>query len=127
MSILTMIKNTKQIHSKEIVFIKFGKFYYCYGKDAYIISFFFEYKLNLIENNIYSCGFPSQSLNKIISKLENKKEILEKIIAKIKIIDFLLNLCYDKEIINSKKYMKFGTKMDDILKYAFGWLKSIKE
>ena len=127
MSILTMIKNIKQIHSKEIVFIKFGKFYYCYGKDAYIISFFFEYKLNLIENNIYSCGFPIQSLNKIISKLENKKEILEKIIAKIKIIDFLLNLCYDKEIINSKKYMKFGIKMDDILKYAFGWLKSIKE
>lgn len=68
-----MIKGIKQIHSKDIVFIKLGKFYYCYGKDAYIISYFFEYKLNLIENTIYSCGFPSQSLNKILSKLEYKK------------------------------------------------------
>ena len=73
MSILTMVKNIKQIHSKDIVFVKLGKFYYCYGKDSYIISFFFGYKLNLVENTIYSCGFPSQSLNKIISKLENKK------------------------------------------------------
>ena len=68
-----MIKSIKQIHSKDVVFVKLGKFYYCYGKDAYIISYFFEYKLNLIENTIYSCGFPSQSLNKIIAKLENKK------------------------------------------------------
>ena len=68
-----MVKNIKQIHNKDIVFVKLGKFYYCYGKDSYIISFFFGYKLNLVENTIYSCGFPSQSLNKIISKLENKK------------------------------------------------------
>lgn len=73
MSILTMIKNIKQVHNKDIVFVKIGKFYYCYGKDSYIISLFFEYKLNLIENSIYSCGFPSQSLNKILAKLENKK------------------------------------------------------
>lgn len=73
MSILTVIKSIKQIHNKDIVFVKIGKFYYCYGKDAYIISYFFEYKLNLIENTVYSCGFPSQSLNKILARLENKK------------------------------------------------------
>lgn len=73
MSIVTMVKSIKQIHKKDIVFIKIGKFYYCYGKDAYIISYFFEYKLNLVENTIYSCGFPNQSLSKVISKLENKK------------------------------------------------------
>ena len=73
MSILIMIKGIKQIHNKDIVLVKIGKFYYCYGKDAYIISYFFGYKLNLIENTIYSCGFPNQSLSKVISKLENKK------------------------------------------------------
>lgn len=73
MSILTIVKNVKQIHKKDILFVKLGKFYYCYGKDAYIISYFFNYKLNFIEKNIYSCGFPSQSLGKIISKLEEKK------------------------------------------------------
>ena len=46
-------------------------------------------------------------------------------IAKVKVIDFLLNMCYDKQIINSKRYVKFGTKLDDIIKYASGWKKSI--
>ena len=50
-----------------------------------------------------------------------------RIVAKVKIIDFLLNLCYEKQIINSKKYVKFGEKMDDILKYTLGWIKSINE
>lgn len=72
MGIITMVKNIKQIHNKDVVLFKIGKFYYCYGRDAYIISYFFDYKLNMVENT-YSCGFPSQSLNKIISKLEDKK------------------------------------------------------
>lgn len=57
--------------------------------------------------------------------IEKKKECLEKIIAKIKITDFLLNLCYDKKIINSKRYIKFSEKIDDILKYTIGWMKKI--
>ena len=73
MSILTVIKGIKQIHNQDIVFVKIGKFYYCYGKDAYIISYFFEYKLNSVENTTYSCGFPRQSLSKVLTKLENKK------------------------------------------------------
>ena len=56
-----------------------------------------------------------------------KERLLEETIAKVKIVDFLLNLCYDKQIINQKKYIKFGEKMDDILKYTLGWIKSIKQ
>ena len=73
MSIINMVKNIKRRHKEDVVFIKIGIFYYCYGKDAYIISYFFEYKLNLVENAIYSCAFPSQSLNKVLTMLENKK------------------------------------------------------
>lgn len=73
MGIVTMVKNIKQIHKEDIVLVKIGKFFYCYGKDAYIISYFFNSKLKILENNIYSCGFPSQALNKVISKLENNK------------------------------------------------------
>ena len=58
--------------------------------------------------------------------IEKKKDLLQKMIAKIKIIDFLVNLCYDKQIINGKKYVKFGNKIDDITKYLIGWIKSIK-
>ena len=55
-----------------------------------------------------------------------KKKLLEKILAKIKVIDFLVNLCYDKQIINNKKYIKFGNSIDDITKYIIGWIKSIQ-
>lgn len=64
-------------------------------------------------------------LANITRNINKKNELLEEIISKIKVIDFLLNLCYDKEIINSKKYMKLGNKMDDILKYTLGWIKTV--
>lgn len=60
-----------------------------------------------------------------ISNNEYKILLLDKSIAKIKVIDFLVNLSYDKEIINSKRYFKFGEAMDEILKYLLGWKKSI--
>ena len=60
-----------------------------------------------------------------IEDIEYKKKLLQKMIAKIKIIDFLLNLSYDKEIITSKKYCKFANKMDDIIKYTTGWSRNL--
>ena len=59
--------------------------------------------------------------------IEYKKRMLNKILAKIKVIDFLLNLSYDKEIIPAKKYYKFGNKIDDIAKYTTGWIKSLNK
>ena len=58
---------------------------------------------------------------------EEKNKFLSQIIAKIKIIDFLLNLSYDKMLINSKKYVKLGEKIDDIIKYVVGWKNSINQ
>lgn len=55
----------------------------------------------------------------------NRISYIDDIVAKIKLIDFLLNMCYDKQIINSKKYVKFGGKLDIILRYIVGWKKSI--
>lgn len=62
-----------------------------------------------------------------ISDIDRKKYRLEIIIAKIKTLDFLINLCYDKQIINNKRYLKFGEKMDDVIRYTSGWLKSLVE
>ena len=60
----------------------------------------------------------------ISNENENKINYITGIIAKVKVIDFLFNLCYDKQIINMKRYTKFGEKLDDILKYSIGWLKA---
>ena len=80
---------------------------------------------NRIRNNSYDLLEIAYKAN-ITSNLEYKKTLLEEIIAKVKIIDFLINICYDKQIINNKKYLKFGEKMDDILKYTLGWIKTVK-
>ncbi len=55
--------------------------------------------------------------------IEYKRELLTSMIAKVKIIDFLLNLSYDKKLITEKKYFKIAARLEDIAKYTNGWLK----
>lgn len=62
-----------------------------------------------------------------IYNLEKRKEFVQMVFGKIKLLDFLLNMCYDKMIITKKKYYKFGEKMDDIIKYCTGWLNSLNK
>lgn len=81
---------------------------------------------NRIRNNSFDLLEIAYAAN-TTSNEKRKKELLENAIAKIKTIDFLLNLAYDKEIITNKKYLKFGAKMDDIVKYTSGWLKKISQ
>lgn len=74
MGIINVIKNIKLIHAEDVVLVHIGKFYYMYGKDAYILSYLFGYKLMLIkDSNIYSCAFPTTSFAKVIAQIENKK------------------------------------------------------
>ncbi len=81
---------------------------------------------NRIRNNSYDLLEIAYDAN-TTSNIQRKKELLEKAVAKIKTIDFLLNLSYDKQLITNKKYLKLGLKMDDIIKYTSGWLKKISE
>lgn len=63
----------------------------------------------------------------ISENIEKKKDIQEKILSRIMYIDFLINLCYDKKIINGKKYLKFGEDLNYLSKYVYGWKKYINE
>ena len=62
-----------------------------------------------------------------IEDINYKKKMLVKMISKIKIIDFLLNLGFDKTLITQKKYYKLAERCDDIIKYTTGWLKSLQQ
>ena len=73
MGIINIVKNVKEIHNKYIVLVKIGNFYYCYGKDSYIISYLFKYKINILKDYTDSCSFPQNASNKVISILENKQ------------------------------------------------------
>lgn len=55
MSMITMIRSIKQIHPKDIVMFKMGSFYHTYSKDAYIMSYLFDYKTKKIEQNYSTC------------------------------------------------------------------------
>ena len=82
-----------------------------------------------LKNRIRNTSYDLLEISYIANTTQDniyKVKLLEQVIAKVKIIDFLLNICYDKQIINSKRYIKFGSKLDDIIKYANGWRKTIK-
>lgn len=84
-----------------------------------------EIKTKII-NNCFEVLEILYEVNTVIGENRLKKDLLEKAIAKIKLIDFLINLSYDRKLISSKKYLRFGEKIDNIIKYIVGWIKSFK-
>ena len=81
---------------------------------------------NRIRSNTYDLLEIAYAANSI-EDVNIKNQLLNKMIAKIKVIDFLLNLTYDKQIITEKKYYKLGNKLDDIIKYITGWKNALKK
>ncbi len=79
---------------------------------------------NRIRTSTYDILEISYEAN-VTENIELKKNLLNKIISKIKVIDFLLNLSYDKKLITEKKYYKLGQRLDDVIKYVSGWLKKL--
>jgi len=77
-----------------------------------------------IKNNSYELLEIIYEAN-LTENMDKKTDLLEKGIAKIKLIDFLINLSYDKELIPQKKYIKLSEKLDDIVKYISGLLKKV--
>ena len=116
-----MIRTIKQVHQHDIVLLKIGKFYHVYGKDSYIISYLFGYKLKEIEG-ITMCGFPISSINRVTAKLEEKK-------INYIIIDRRNNYEVDETLDNknlnhylkyfekAKKYINYKIRIDNINNY----------
>ena len=71
---------------------------------------------NRIRNESYDLLYLSYKAN-TTDNIEKKIDLIESSVAKAKVIDFLINMCYDKQIINSKRYLKLGEALDDIVKY----------
>lgn len=71
--VINMVKNIKVIHPNDLLLVKIGSFYHAYGRDAYILSYLFGYKIITVEGSIATCGFPIQGLNRVIATLEQRK------------------------------------------------------
>lgn len=81
-----------------------------------------------LKNRIKTNSFDILELSYEANSMEDVKikiQLLQKVLAKIKVIDFLLNLSLDKDMMSSKKYLKLANKIDDITKYTVGWLNSM--
>lgn len=61
---------------------------------------------NRIRSNSYDLLEIAYEAN-TTQNIEYKKELLNRVVAKVKVIDFLLNLSFDKKIITEKRYYKF--------------------
>lgn len=123
MGIVNIVKNIKQIHVKDVVLVHIGKFYYAYGRDAYVLSYLFQYKLMPIEEqNTYSCAFPSQSFSKVAAHLENKK-INYIVVDKRNNYDIEEGVdnknlnTYDKNFEKAKKYVNLRMRVNNISNY----------
>ena len=73
MSVVTMIKEIKEVHPEEVILVKMGNFFHVYGKDSYILSYLLGYKIKRIEGNICTAGFPDKTEAKVKAMLEKNK------------------------------------------------------
>ena len=87
--------------------------------DQYLTNF--PHKEIEIKREIMSTSY---QMLKIAYEENTTFDIQDKIVSYIKYLDYLVNVCYNKHIINSKKYLKFGENLDYLLKYVIGWRKS---
>ena len=78
MSVINTITTIKEVHREYVLLVKIGNFYYCYGRDAYVVSYLLHYKINVIEKNIYACSFPH--VNCIIKLYKNSQVKLSKFV-----------------------------------------------
>ena len=79
-----------------------------------------------IKDSVYELLLITYEANATMN-INKKINLQERGIALIKFIDFLINQCYDKEIINAKRYLKFGENLEFIIKYFSGWITSTRK
>lgn len=96
--------------------------------DKYLINFpnkELELKRK-IKDSVYELLLISYEAN-ATTDANKKINLQERGVALIKFIDFLISQCYEKQIINNKRYLKFGENLDNIIKYFSGWIGSTKK
>ena len=64
-----MLSNLQKINAGKIVLVKIGAFYIAKGKDAVLLNKILKLKNTCLEKEICKVGFPVNSLNKYIEKL----------------------------------------------------------
>lgn len=114
-----------QKYPDSILLVLSGNFYNVYGKDAYLLSYLFRFKLiqkvykTEEEKEVYvpKTGFPRNSLDKVLLELEEKKiNYVIKVKDKRDIVqDFKKRNTYQRRYIASEKYCMDKIKLNAIM------------
>lgn len=110
MTLTEYSKFLKIQYKNYIVLVKFGNFYKCFDKDALILSYLMNYKIN--DNSV---GFPESSLGKVISTLKSTSVnfVLSKEMNNIMKADLNRNNYYTISK-QAKKHQVYMTKLEEL-------------
>lgn len=72
--------------------------------------------------DILEIAYYANSLEDIPDKIKN----IQLLLAKVKLIDFLLDLSLDNSYITKKQYIKLANRLSDVEKFSTGWLARVK-
>ena len=70
MSVVDMAKRIKDVHKSHVAIFKLGSFCKVFGKDAYVISSIFKYKVQMVDKNVAMSKFELRKLNYVKKRLE---------------------------------------------------------
>lgn len=98
--------------------IRSGAFYNCFGKDAYILSYLFKYRIKK-DNQVAMCGFPKGGMVKIMAKLEQQKINYLMIDTRNNYdVDYKMDFknlnTYEEKLEKAKRYVKIRKKIEKI-------------
>lgn len=123
MSIIKEVRNIKKKNDNTIILIKNGSFYRCFEKDAYILAYIMEYQVKEQVDNVLVCGFPVNSLDKVIQSLE-------KTCINYKVMDLKEDITqreqnfedknvYENIYLKSSRYVNIKRRIGDISRKLF--------
>mgnify|MGYP000030025749 FL=1 len=111
MGVVSMAKDIKRVHVNAVVMYKVGAFMQVIGKDSYIVSYLLGYAIKNTNDNIPTCGFPKNAINKVIVKLERNK------------IDYVIIDTRNNYEVDSESYNKNLNNYYKILEKAHNYVK----
>ena len=120
MSVIRDVKNVKIKHGDDVVLVKSGNFYRCYDKDSYIISYIMNYQVKQATANNYMCGFPVNSLDKVIETMQNLNINYRIIDFKredktvVEECNFGLKNSYEKIYMKAYKYINIKRRIEEV-------------